>query len=412
MRFCAFLLILLPPALVAQGELPVEPPHPRVERVNQNVILIHSTAPAKPPAEKPKEEKVAEKKAETPEAPAPAEKKAEPEAPKPPRNVESAATVVLPGGATREEAVTDSVHRDKGVTEAIKTLENINGRKVPYLTDREETLSKSDDHEVKERRVQRYDASGTPTQQELTKIETRKMPDGTVVTTETLYQETMNGRMEAIQRKTTQEAKNGAVTRTTSSTEAPSVNGGFQTILKEESVERKTGENRAEVETTRSARVGSGLAVVAREQSKMTKAGDTATTETTVYERNAATNQMGLSERKVGRLTEHADGSQTEKVETYGFKTGSGATNVNATRPQLQEVVDRHVVVGAGGEVHETTRVQQRGVADSGSLTAGPTTEAVVRPTADGESRRTEVYEQGVNGRRNVTRVVVEKIDK
>jgi hypothetical protein len=131
-----------------------------------------------------------------------------------------------------------------------------------------------------------------------------------------------------------------------------------------------------------------------------------------VYERNAATNQLGLTARKVGRLTENADGSQTEKVETYGFKTGSGATNLNATRPELQEVMDRHTTVGASGEVHETTRVQQRGVADTSRLTTGPTTEVVVRPTDDGQSRRTEVFEQGVNGRRNVTRVVVEKIDK
>jgi hypothetical protein len=121
---------------------------------------------------------------------------------------------------------------------------------------------------------------------------------------------------------------------------------------------------------------------------------------------------MGLSARKVGRLTEHPDGSRTEKVETYGFQTGSGATNFNASRPQLQEVVDRSTTVGAGGEVRETTQVKKLGVADTTALTAGPTTEVVVRPTAGGEDRRTEVYEQGVNGRRNATRVIVEKIEK
>jgi hypothetical protein len=56
--------------------------------------------------------------------------------------------------------------------------------------------------------------------------------------------------------------------------------------------------------------------------------------------------------------------------------------------------------------------VQQRGIADTSGLTAGPTTEIVVRPTADGESRRTEVYEQGVNGRSSATRVIVEKVQK
>jgi hypothetical protein len=411
MRFCVLLMLAIAPALPGQSSEGETRQPPRVEQLSNGVILVRGSSPA-PKAPAKTEETTPEATAKEAAPAEEAEKKAAPEPPKPPRQVESNAVVVLPNGATRNENVTDTVRRSDGVVEAIKTLENINGRSVPYLTDREEMISASAGGEVKERRVQRYDASGQPTHQELTRIETRKMPDGTVVKTETLYQESLNGRMEAIERKTTRESTSGAVTRTTSSTEAPSVNGGFQTILREESVERKIGENRAERETTKSARVGSSLAVVAREQSEMTKSGATSTTQTTVYERNPATNQLSLSARKVGRLTENADGSQTEKVETYGFKTGSGATNLNATRPELQEVVNRSVTVGANGEVRETTRVQQRGVADTTSLTAGPTTEVVVSPTADGESRRTEVYEQGVNGRRNTTRVIVEKVDK
>lgn len=405
MRICVYLLLsCIPHALPAQSESAAAS-QPRVDRVG-NVIVVRGSSPR--PAEPAKEEPAAEG-AETPEK---TEKKPEPEPEKPSRKVESTAEVVLPGGASRDEGITDTVRRTDGVVEALKTLENINGHAVPYLTDREETLKKTAEREVKERRVQRYDAAGAPTTQELTKIETRKLPDGTVVTTETLYHETLNGRMEAIEKKTIREVKSGAVTRTTSQVETPSVNGGYQTILREESVERKIGENRAEVETTRSARVGGGLAVVAREESKMTKAGGVATTETTVYERNAATNKLTFSERKVGRLTEHADGSRSEQVETYGLKTASGAANINATRPVLQEVIDRRATVGAGGEVRETTRVQQRANANGGGLVAGPTTEVVVRPTADGETRRTEIYEQGVNGRRNATRVVVEKVEK
>lgn len=408
MRICVLLLLSVPSALLAQNESAAAS-QPRIERVG-NVIVVRGSSPRPPTAEPEAEEPApAAESAETAEEP---EQEAEPKAEEPPRKVESAATTLLPDGETRDSQIKDAVRRTETVTEALKTLENINGREVPYLTDREETLSKTPDHEVKERRVQRYDASGAPTQQELTKIETRKLPDGTVVTTETLYQETINGRMAPIERKTTRETKSGNVTKTVSQTETPSVNGGYQAVTREESVERKMGENRAEVETTRSARVGSGLSIVAREQSTMTKSGNTSTTETTVYERNPGTNKLTFSERKVGRLTERADGSQTEKVESYGLKTASGASNINATRPVLQEVVNRSVSVGAGGEVRETTRVQQRANGNAGGLVAGPTTEAVVRPTADGETRRTEVYERGVNGRSNATRVVVEKIEK
>ena len=407
MRICVLLLLLsVCPALLAQSESAAA--QPRIERVG-NVIVVRGSSPQ--PAT-PAEEAEAPEAASTEPADSQSTEAPEPEPEKPPRKVESQNKALLPNGETLDDQIKEVVRRRDGVVEALKTLENINGREVPYLTDREETLEKTATGEVKERRVQRYDAAGNPTQQELTKIETRKLPDGTIETTETLYQETLNGRMEPIERRTKRESKSGNVTKTTSSTQTRSVNGGYETVLREESVERTIGENRAEVETTRSARVGSGLAVVAREESKMTKSGGTSTTETTVYERNAATNKLTFAQRKVGRLTEHADGSQTEKVETYGLKTASGATNINASRPVLQEVTDRRTTVGAGGEVRETVRVQQRANDNAGGLVAGATTEVVVHPTADGETRRTEVYEQSVNGRRNATRVIVEQVEK
>ena len=409
MRSCVLLLLAsVCPALLAQGES-AGASRPRIERVGGNVIVVRGS---KPTPAAPEKESGEQQAAEGAEAAEPAAEKTEPEAPDLPRKVVSSAEVVLPGAASRSEPVTDTVRRSDGVTEALKTLRNINGREVPYLTDREETLEKTETGEVKERRVQRYDASGNPTQQELTKIETRTLPDGTVETTETLYQETLNGRMEPIERRTKRETTSGDVTRTTSSTQTRSVNGGYETVLREESVKRKIGEDRAEVETTRSARVGSGLAVVAREESKMSKAGAVSTTETTLYERNAATNKLTFAQRKVGKLTEHPDGTQAERVETYGLKTASGATNINASRPVLQEVVNRRTSIGAGGEVRETTEVQQRANANAGGLAAGPSTEVVVHPTADGETRRTEVIEKSVNGRRNATRVIVEKVEK
>ncbi len=409
MRNCVLVLLLgLCPALLAQTESAGS--QPRIERLGNVIVIRGSSKPPTPPAKRDRaaDEAAAPAAGEETEKP---EEKAEPEAEKPPKKVVSGVEA-NPNAASGDANITDTVRRSDGVIEALKTLRNINGRDVPYLTDREATVEKTDSGEVKERRVQRYDAAGNPTQQELTKIETRKLADGTTVTTETLYQETLNGRMEPIERKTTKESKRGNVTTTSSATQTRSVNGGYQTILQEESVQRNMGENRAEVETTRSARVGSGLSVVAREQSTMTKSGSTQRTETTLYERNAGTNKLTFSQRKVGQLTERADGSQTEKVETYGLKTASGATNINATRAVLQEVTNRSTRVGADGSVRETTRVQQRANGNAGGLVSGPTTEVVVHPTEGGETRRTEVYERGVNGRSNSTRVVLEKIDK
>ncbi|MBI1357093.1 MAG: hypothetical protein GC160_22355 [Acidobacteria bacterium] len=385
-------------------EAPAPPPPPRVQRSGGVTVIRGSTTQVpRPPAEK--AEATAGEASGSDAKPAPA--------PKPPRNVQSSGTSLDSNGRQRQGLMADSVSRTDGTTAHTRTLQSINGRTVPYITEKETKLpTTGGGPAVSEKRIQRYDPNGRPSQQELVRTEERKLPGGAVERVETVYREDLNGKMQAVEKTISTTSEKGSVKTTTKQTEKPSINGRFEPFLREESTERKISDTQATVETVRKAGLGGGLEVVAREESTMTKDGDVATTETKRYERQPMSGDMALASRSVGRLEERSDGSVVEKVETYGYKTAGGAINLNATRPTLQEVTERRQTTDADGTVHE--KITTRGLDNANTTQLGPPTikEAVTKPTADGAEVRTEVYEQSVNGRMRPTQVSVQKIEK
>jgi hypothetical protein len=120
---------------------------------------------------------------------------------------------------------------------------------------------------------------------------------------------------------------------------------------------------------------------------------------------------MELSKRTVGKLTERPDGSSSETVETYGLNAGSGR-NLNAMRMELQAVQSAQTTVSADGTVSEKISYKERSAVNPREFTAETLTQKVSKPTSDGESVRTDVYERGVNGRMTATESLIEKIEK
>jgi len=250
-------------------------------------------------------------------------------------------------GATEQGSV------NGGTKSLAQRVKSINGHSVPYLTENERVVSTSKDLKVTERVRQRYDATGRPAGQDSEKIEERKLPDGTIETTTTVYTADLNGRMQPAERRIVRMKVAGGETRTVTTTQATSASGGFQTIVEQESIERREGEQAGTVETTRKTlQGGSGLQVTSREQTVMRMEKSVAVTETQTFERSPTTPDLELSKRTVGKLTERPDGSTAETVETYGFDSGSGR-NVNATRMELQSVQSSQTTVSSDGTVSE-----------------------------------------------------------
>ncbi len=427
----------------AQAEDPERAPSPqtRVRRSPSGVIIISgSTTPREdeqpepdqetPEAEAQPEESQAEgqpegspaegqqegeEAAETQEVEGESsEEQAEKETPRPPRSRVQNITVYGLSGNRASVPISESEENLAGGSQTSLMLTNLNGREVAYLSERERVVKESPEGKVVERLTQRYDAGGQPTRQELIREETRTLADGTVVTTATSYVEDINQRMQPAERTVTRERKIGDKTHRTVVSEKPSINGGFRAFFREESVETQQDETSVEIQKTRKVDNGSGrLIESAREETVMTKSGNKSTTQTVVYEREAMSSKMTLSSRTVGELIEQPDGSSSETVQVYGLSPTTGSTRfLNASGPQLMRTITRERSLGSDGEIIETTRTRVRSFADPSRIGGEETQQKVTRPSGDGESIQTSVYEQDVNGRMQATQVIVEQIEK
>ncbi len=234
------------------------------------------------------------------------------------------------------------------------------------------------------------------------------------MTTATTFVENINGRMEPVERTVSREKKSGGRIRRTTTSERPSINGGFQIYTREESVEIRQGDASARIETVRQVDNGGGRLVESgREETVMSQSGNTATTEKTVWERDALSSKMVQASRTVGTLVTQADGSSTETVETYSHSLGDGSGRfLSSTRPELVRAVTRETTIGSSGETIETTHTQSRNPAVPTEMAPTRMQQKVRRPGADGETIETHVYEQTVNGRLRPTQTIVEQVQK
>ena len=342
------------------------------------------------------------------------EEQAEEVSPRPPRSRVQNVTVYGLSGNKVSVPISESEENLEGGSQTSLMLTNLNGREVAYLSERERVVKTFPEGKVVERRTQRYDASGQPTQQELIREETRTLADGTVLTTATTYVEDINGRMKPTERTVSRGKKTGDKTHRTVVSEKHSINGGFRAYFREDSVETQRDETSVEIQKTRKVDDGSGrLIESAREETVMTKSGNKSITQTVVYEREAMSSKMTLSSRTVGELIERPDGSSSETVQVYGLSPTAGSTRfLNASGPQLMRTITRERTLGTGGEIVETTHTRVRSFADPSRMGAGESQQKVTRPSEDGESIQTSVYEKDVNGRMHATQVIVEQVEK
>ena len=437
-----------PQAATQSGDKPAEsaapaksgpPPAPTVTRSPTGIIVVTGSgsrpAETKPAESKPAETKDAaqDKKPGAPAKSAGGATKAEGAAKSPsggsapaksapgtqpaagqPQSTSSQRQVLAPDGSPIAVQTRQTSQTSKTGSQSSLLVRNINGYEVPYLQEEEQIVSQGPGGEVVERRAHRYNSNGTPTSQQLVREEKKTLPDGTVETTTLVYESDANGRMQAVERKVEQTKKVGDTTRTVTTSEMPDVNGGFRTQSRAEAVETRQGETSATVEKTVRVADGSGRLVEAeRERSVMTKTGEVATTETTVWKQSASNaGGIELYNRSVGKLTQKADGSMTETVETYGRSRNGGPVDVNASTAQLQERIVRETQVTSSGETIQTTTTQSRGVADASQLGQKQVMRKVARPTANGETIETQVFEQGVNGGMRPTESYVEQVNK
>ncbi len=286
------------------------------------------------------------------------------------------------------------------VVDRQEVMRDSSGQPIAVRKSEERVLSEQEGDKTSERVIQRYDLTGRPTTKQVIKLEKRKMPDGSVVSTENFYEQDVNGRLQFAERRTSTEKKTDAGGGGTLVVERPSVNGGVQVVERTNRTDTKRGDAVTESVTSKQMLDGNGrLTERERGSSVATKSGDATTTETSQWQLGG-TGQMEFLSRTVSRISEKPDGSQVEDREVYSTRIAGTTPDLNhAQTPSLEEQVHRERKVRPDGKIVESTTARMRQVAEPTRLGGLMVTEQVTTPTADGKSIQRTVSERDANGR-------------
>ena len=94
--------------------------------------------------------------------------------------------------------------------ESTQTIVGTGGAPSPlHLDAKKKVVTKTANHSVVERRVQRYNPQGQPTRQALVREEEKKLPNGAIEKTTTVYEEDVNGSLQPTERTVSRETVSG-----------------------------------------------------------------------------------------------------------------------------------------------------------------------------------------------------------
>ncbi len=307
----------------------------------------------------------------------------------------------VPGNPSARES-----RQGTGAGSAVERQEMLrghDGRPVPWRDSRERVLTDSEAERTTERAIQRYDPTGRPTSKQVIRTERRKAPDGSFVTTETTFEQDLNGRLQLAERRTTNEQKTPTGGNSTTLVERPGVGGRPQVVERVDRLETKRSESVTETVSSRRFPDANGrFEERERELSIATKTGNKTDTETRQWRLGAhgVTGQMDLVSRSSSRLSESPDGSQVEDVEVYTTLIAGTTADINRPQvPSLEQQVRREKKVQPDGKIVETTSTRQRQVAEPTRLGGLMVEEQVTTPTADGKTIQKTSYERDANGK-------------
>jgi hypothetical protein len=303
----------------------------------------------------------------------------------------------VPAGQTVQEGAGGA----GGPVEGYEMRPGADGRPVVIRSADERLLSGKAGDQKGERVIQRYDPSGRPTSRQVVQFERKKMPDGSTVSTEDLYEQDVNGRMQLVERRTTvrKETASGAASETT--VERPSINGGVQVVERIDRIETRRSPSVTDAVSSRKVLDANGrLSERERESSVITKSGNETNTETKQWQLGTGTGQLEYTGRSVSRLVEKPDGSQVEDVEVYSTKIAGTTPDLNHPNvPSLEERMHREKKIQPDGKVVETVSEQMRQVADPSRLSGLLVTQQVTTPTQQGKQIQTTVSQRDANGK-------------
>ena len=255
---------------------------------------------------------------------------------------------------------TSSVAADGQQTREV--MQTINGRSTPREQISERVVSSDGKSKVTERMIRRLDPSGGLSQTERIVIEETLGAGGNKTVQETIYRGTLNGPLQEAQRTTSETRVAGDVTTTEIVQERPAVNRSFEATERREVVTMGTALNRQTTETVLRPSPSGRFVVSQRKEISLTTQGGETKIATAVYEPQAASDPVLISQ-SVETATKTSDGAQVTEIDLY-------VVGLADARPALTEHKTVVLRTGADGSVTETTSVRMPVSTDAGRLGA------------------------------------------
>jgi len=245
-------------------------------------------------------------------------------------------------------------------------LQSVNGRLVPIERTEERVVRDDASGKVVERVVRRFDQTGIPSSALRQTIEEQKRPDGSSTTTSTTYRGDVNGKMQLIEKATTEARTSATEERSETVIQRPSVNGTLDTAEKQSRVAVKQGTGYREEETTYRTSGNGGLYAAVRTVTDHAQQGSESSDNTVEYEANPS-GSLQLHSQKVVKTVTAPDGSKESVVDLYSTHV-PGRVDATGAGLKLEErqLVQRQKT--GPDTVTETLSVQRPTVTDPNTL--------------------------------------------
>jgi hypothetical protein len=240
--------------------------------------------------------------------------------------------------------------------------QSINGKNVPLERSEQRVLRDDPSGKVTETILRKYDRDGHVISTERTVSEEQKLTGGASHIQATTFRTDVNGREEAVERRSTDTKVSSGTTITDISVQRPSPNGGFEIAEKRNLV--------SQAQSTRESiyrkGIGGDFVEAVRETKTTVKNGDQTLENTAEYE-IGATGQLQLHSQSSATIVKQADGSEARQVNLYGPSMWAQARTEGAP-PTLQEQQIINRKKNTDGSVVETLSVRRPTVSDPNRL--------------------------------------------
>lgn len=247
-------------------------------------------------------------------------------------------------------------------SESTEIMQSVNGRSVPLERREERVLRDDASGRLVETLIRTYDQAGNPSQPVKQVLEEQKQPDGSSTRQVATYRADLNGKMQLIEKSTTDVRKSGSSETSETLLQRSGVNGSLETVEKQTAVTSKQSSGNYQKEAITYQRDGNGnFALAVKQVVEHSQDGGVTTDNAARYE--VIDGRLQLHSQTVSKVVTRPDGSREMELNLFAPNTlGTVDSGSQKLRLREQQIVEKRP--GPGGSVIETVSVRRPSLTD------------------------------------------------